>query len=420
MNYEEAVISAVIMADKPEMQYLELINSLSENDFVDQKALLAFKQLKSNYANHLSISATSLVSDEKMSKIFADIALLPVETNKLSDYIEIVQKASFKRRLQLSLANNAGKLKNGAELDNILDDLNKVINSRTTSMSSLTDMHDSMDETLKKLNERIKNPKAQLGLNTGFKTIDDLTLGLHDGELTIIAARPSVGKTALALNLAVGATRTATKPILYFSFEMPKESIDLRLLAMMTGINLHNLQLGKLNADDQKKIVIMNDFIKRNKLFIDDTSAQTLEDLKAKVMAVVRKFGGVSLVVIDYLGLIQSRNSSSDNRAEEVAKNARGLKVLSMTAKTPIIALAQLNRGVEQREDKHPRLSDLRDSGEIEQSADVVGMLYRDDYYDDTDQDISPVEYSIKKNRQGKLATINLNFQKGIQFFSES
>ena len=269
--------------------------------------------------------------------------------------------------------------------------------------------------------EKLSQKKGAItGLSTGFYDIDNLTSGLHPNELIIIAARPAMGKTAFALNLVINAAMNQDKAVALFNMEMPAEQLAMRMLSSVGQIKQNKLRTGNLEHDDWKRI---NEAISRfadTKLYIDDTAGMTISEIKAKCRRLASQKDGLALIVIDYLTLIQGSSKYQGNRQQEVSEISRSLKTLAMELQVPVVALAQLSRGVEAREDKRPMLSDLRESGSIEQDADIVAFLYRDDYYNKQDSELNPVsesEFIVAKHRNGPTRTINLIFQRDTSTF---
>jgi replicative DNA helicase len=263
-----------------------------------------------------------------------------------------------------------------------------------------------------------EKPDGVSGITTGLRDLDQQIGGLHQSDLVILAARPGMGKTALATHIAAAAA--AQGPVLFFSLEMGGEQLAQRVLSEQSGIDGHALRTGKLSNDDFGRLVAALTGTTSLKLVVDDTPSLTVPAIRTRARRVSRK-QGLSLIVIDYVQLIECP-SKDGNRVQELTKITRGLKAIAKELNVPVIALSQLNRGVENREDRRPRLADLRDSGSIEQDADVVMFLYREEYYarQDCDPSIKGVaEIDIAKQRHGPIGTVNVFFDPAHTAFAD-
>lgn len=273
----------------------------------------------------------------------------------------------------------------------------------------------SIDQVLKKTIMQIESfsktmNKGITGLDTGYKDLNKKTLGLQSSELIIIAARPSMGKTTFAMNLCENIAMLQEKPVLIFSLEMPGEQIMMRILSSLTRIDQIRLRTGQLNEEEWKRISsTINVLIKKNNMYIDDSSNLTPTEIRFRSRKVFREHGGLSLIMIDYLQLMKIPNLSY-NRIMEIAEISRSLKSLAKELHIPVVALSQLNRSLEQRADKRPVNSDLRESGSIEQDADLIMFIYRDEIYNENSNTKGIAEIIIGKQRNGPLGTIRLTF----------
>ena len=268
------------------------------------------------------------------------------------------------------------------------------------------------------------NPNKLRGLATGFDQFDKLTGGLRPGDLVIVAGRPSMGKTTFAVNMAEHAAlkEDIKAPVIIFSMEMPAEQLMTRMLSSIGRVPLNNIRSGQISDDDWPRITGAAGQLSGSKIFIDETPALTPTELRARARRVKREHG-LGLVVVDYLQLMQVPGTK-ENRATEIAEISRGLKALAKELKVPVIALSQLNRGVEQRENKKPVMSDLRESGAIEQDADMILMIYREEVYDKNTTKRGMAEIELAKHRNGETGTLVLTFQgqysRFINFVSDS
>jgi replicative DNA helicase len=254
------------------------------------------------------------------------------------------------------------------------------------------------------------------GLATGFTDLDRITTGLHPGDLAILAARPSMGKTALALNIAEHVAHKGGKPVALFSLEMTSGQLIFRLLSGVARLNQHRLKIGRLNDDEWRRLMMAGEVATDLPIFVNESGDLTVNELRASARRLHRETGGLGLIVIDYIQLMRG-DGRSDNRAAEVAEISRAIKSLAKELQVPIIALSQLNRGLEARPNKRPIMSDLRDSGGIEQDADLILMLYRDEYYNESSLDAGIAELIVGKQRNGPTGTLYLNFVQALTRF---
>lgn len=338
-------------------------------------------------------------------------------------YLKIVEEKYLRR----SLIEAATKIASDGfsstdNIGDILDDAEKgmqnVIKNRMgTEFRSIQDVLFKAQADLEELSKQ----KGEItGIPTGFYDLDRITKGLHANEFIIIAARPAMGKTAFALNLVVNMAVNAKKTVALFNMEMGAEQLINRMLASVGQIDMGKILTGRLEHQDWKRV---NESISRladTKIFIDDTPGMTVSEIRAKCRRLANSSDGLDAVVIDYLQLISGGPKYAGQRQQEVSEISRSLKTMAMELGIPVIALAQLSRSVEGREDKRPLLSDLRESGSIEQDADIVSFLYRDDYYNKEsaiDENTSKSEFIIAKHRSGPTATVDLIFKRNTSSF---
>ncbi|MFD1431899.1 replicative DNA helicase [Lacticaseibacillus yichunensis] len=287
---------------------------------------------------------------------------------------------------------------------------------------------DVLNSAVAEIDKLYQNKQEITGLPTGFHELDKLTTGLHEDELVILAARPAVGKTAFALNIAQNVGTKTEKTVALFSLEMGAESLVNRMLCAEGSIDANHLRTGQLSQDEWSHLVIAMGSLSQASIYIDDTPGVRMAQIRSQCLRLAKEHD-LGLVIIDYLQLIEG--SGQENRQQEVSAISRQLKKLAKELHVPVIALSQLSRGVEQRQDKRPVLSDIRESGSIEQDADIVAFLYRDDYYrdeegddsagkphEDDEQNVGPVEVIVEKNRSGARGTVKLLFVKSYNKFS--
>lgn len=345
-------------------------------------------------------------------------------------YAKIVAEKSMLRKVIQSLTDRVQEAYEGSRSsDEIIASAEKSLIdvSEHSNRSGFRKISDVLRINFEELEERAKQTSDVTGVSTGYQALDQMTTGLHEEELIILAARPAVGKTAFALNIAQNVGTKSQKPVAIFSLEMGAESLVNRLMASEGMIDAHNMRTGHLTDEEWNSYMIAQGTLARAPIYIDDTAGIRITEIRARSRRLAQEVadqGGLGLIVIDYLQLIQG--TGRENRQQEVSEISRQLKILAKDLKVPVIALSQLSRGVEQRQDKRPVLSDIRESGSIEQDADIVAFLYRDDYYDREDgeqhQDEgfvdNTVEVIIEKNRSGARGTVKLLFQKEYNKFS--
>jgi len=349
---------------------------------------------------------------------------VPSESN-IRRFAEVVRERAMLRKL-LSVseeittsAMNTG----GRPVPTILDEAEqKIFNVGEESARKRQGFQklDTLGATLlDRITEMSQNPSDVTGVPTGFYDLDRMTSGLQAGDLVILAARPSMGKTALAINIAEHVALNEGLPVAIFSMEMGAAQLVVRIVGSLGRIDQNRLRTGKLQPDEFSRLVETADRVSRSSLFIDESPGLTPSELRANARRLARKCGKLGLIVVDYLQLMSGSNGSDgENRATELGEISRGLKMLAKELQCPVIALSQLSRGVEQRPDKKPMMSDLRESGAIEQDADVIMFIYRDDYYKkELSKEPGVAEIIIAKQRNGPTGSVKLAFLKNITKF---
>lgn len=355
------------------------------------------------------------------------VSSVPTSANA-EQYAQIVAEKSMLRHIIQSLTASVGKAYEGSlSAADILADTEKALVSigEHTDRSDFKRISDVLSLNYENLEIRASQTSDVTGLPTGFRDLDKITTGLHPDQLIILAARPAVGKTAFVLNIAQNVGTKQNKPVAIFSLEMGAESLVDRMVAAEGLVESHSLRTGQLTDQDWQNVTIAMGNLAKAPIFIDDTPGIKITEIRARSRKLAQKLGeDLGLIIIDYLQLITG--TRPENRQQEVSDISRQLKILAKELKVPVIALSQLSRGVEQRQDKRPVLSDIRESGSIEQDADIVAFLYRDDYYDrggesEAREDGLPnniIEVILEKNRAGARGTVNLIFQKEYNKFS--
>lgn len=357
-------------------------------------------------------------------------------TRNIQYYTNIVANLSLKRKLIQtadSIANDG--YDNELELDAILSDAERRILELSSNRQSdgFKDIRDVLGQVYETAEELDQNSGQTPGIPTGYRDLDQMTAGFNRNDLIILAARPSVGKTAFALNIAQKvATHEGSYTVGIFSLEMGADQLATRMICSSGNVDSNRLRTGTMTEEDWNRFTIAVGKLSRTKIFIDDTPGIRVTDLRSKCRRLKQEHG-LDMIVIDYLQLLQGSGSRfSDNRQQEVSEISRTLKAIARELECPVIALSQLSRGVEQRQDKRPMMSDIRESGSIEQDADIVAFLYRDDYYnrgegEDDDGNMEPqsndengeIEIIIAKQRNGPTGTVKLHFMKQYNKFTD-
>ena len=339
-------------------------------------------------------------------------------------YAEIVRERSILRKLVSASDEIATAAFNpkGKQVDKILDEAEQKIFNIGEEGSRMKQGFQSMDtlvvELLDRVQEMADNPNDITGVPTGFHDLDKMTSGLQPGDLVVLAARPSMGKTAFAINIAEHVALNEGLPVAVFSMEMGASQLAVRIVGSIGRVDQGHLRTGKLSDEEWPRLTEAIERLRTVSLHIDETPGLTPSELRANARRLARQCGKLGLIVVDYLQLMSgSGGSDGDNRATELGEISRGLKMLAKELQCPVIALSQLNRGVEQRTDKRPMMSDLRESGAIEQDADIIMFIYRDDYYNKDSKDPGVAEIIIGKQRNGPTGTVRLAFLKPLTRF---
>ena len=340
-------------------------------------------------------------------------------------YAEIVRERAILRKLVTAsdeIATNAFNTQ-GKPVPQILDEAEQKIFQIGEEGSRLKQGFQSMDQLavilLDRVNQMADSPNDITGVPSGFVDFDKMTSGMQAGDLIVLAARPSMGKTALAINIAEHVALNEGLPVAVFSMEMGASQLAIRIVGSIGRIDQQRLRTGKLNQEEWPRLAEAIEKLRNVSLHIDETPSLTPMELRANARRLARTRGKLGLIVVDYLQLMSGNTSSNngDNRATEIGEISRGLKMLAKELQCPVIALSQLNRSVETRTDKRPMMSDLRESGAIEQDADVIMFIYRDDYYNKDSKEPGVAEIIIGKHRNGPTGTVKLAFLKPLTRF---
>ena len=356
-----------------------------------------------------------------------DLASTSPSAANLEAYAGMVRQKSISRRLMKINSEISELIVNpqGKDAAELLDEAETKIFSLNDEASRTSTNIQKLDElipqSIERMNEIAKNGSSLLGASTGYKDLDTKLQGLQDGDLIIVAARPSMGKTALSMNIVENFVLNKDIPggVLVFSLEMPAESLTTRLLASNAKIDQQKVRSASMNQADLKKFMESSSKLKDLPLYIDDSSMLSPMELRARARRIARQEpNGLSLIVVDYLQLMQLP-ASQENRVNQISEISRSLKMLAKELNVPVVALSQLNRAVEQRPNKRPIMADLRDSGAIEQDADVILFIYRDEVYNEDSEEGNKAEIIIGKQRNGPIGKVNLTFLKEYTRFED-
>lgn len=367
---------------------------------------------------------TSLNNEKKLDEVggvsyLSDLAgSVPTAANILY-YSKIVEEKALLRRLIRTATDIVTTTyEKEDDVDDVLNEAEKNIlevshRKNTGSFQSIKDVLIDVYDNIERLHQHNGDVT---GVPTGYRDLDRITSGFQKNDLIIIAARPSVGKTAFALNIAQNVAINTDENVAIFSLEMGAEQLVSRMLCAEGNIDSQRLRTGKLEAEDWGRLTMAMGSLSNAGIFIDDSPGIRVSEIRSKCRR-LKQEQGLGMIVIDYLQLIQGSGNSRENRQQEVSEISRSLKGLARELSVPLIALSQLSRGVESRQDKRPMMSDLRESGSIEQDADIVGFLYRDDYYDSESEKQNTIEIIISKQRNGPVGTVELAFVKEYNKF---
>ncbi|SEN43142.1 primary replicative DNA helicase [Mesobacillus persicus] len=365
------------------------------------------------------LAAAKLLEDTGGVSYLSELAASVPTAANIEYYAKIVEEKSLLRRLIRTATTIASDgYSREDEVESLLSEAEKSILevAQRKNAGAFHNIKDVLVRTYDNI-ETIANRVGDVtGIPTGFAELDRMTAGFQRNDLIIVGARPSVGKTAFALNIAQNVATKAQENVAIFSLEMGAEQLVMRMLCAEGNINAQNLRTGSLTDEDWGKLTMAMGSLSNSGIFIDDTPGVKIGELRSKCRRLKQEHG-LGMILIDYLQLILGDGRSGENRQQEVSEISRSLKALARELQVPVIALSQLSRGVEQRQDKRPMMSDIRESGSIEQDADIVAFLYRDDYYDKESENKDIIEIIIAKQRNGPVGTVQLAFVKEYNKF---
>lgn len=431
---EQAVLGAIFLdADS----IIDAIEIIEPQDFYRRSHQIIFQAMIQLNDRNESIDLITLKAEIEKSNSLEDIGGLTYLTElsqaspsaaSIAYYAKIVDdKATLRNLIQTASRIVTKGFEQDEDVQSIVDQAEKSILevSEKRNSNGFQSIADVLNRTIENIDQLAQNNEEITGLPTGYAALDKMTAGLQKEELIILAARPAVGKTAFALNIAQNVGTKTDRSVAIFSLEMGAESLVNRMLCAEGSIEASHLRTGQLSEEEWRNLIVAMGSLSNASIYIDDTPGIKISEIRARCRKLAQEKGNLGLILIDYLQLIEG--TGRENRQQEVSEISRQLKKLAKELKVPVIALSQLSRGVEQRQDKRPVLSDIRESGSIEQDADIVAFLYRDDYYqregDEEDggeepQNNNVIEVIIEKNRSGARGTVELLFIKEYNKFS--
>lgn len=425
---EQSVLGGLMLNNEA---WFTIADVLTENDFYHQKHRLLFRAIKTLTDDNKPCDPITLAewldSNQELNTVGGHIYLAQLvshtpSTANIGAYAEIVREHSILRQLLQVGQEISESVYNtqGRQSKDLLDEAERkvfeIAHLGAGRHGGFVKLGDILGNTLDRIEALSQQEGSITGIPSGFKDFDDRTSGLQPSDLIIIAGRPSMGKTAFAMNIAENVAIRQAKPVAVFSMEMSDEQLGMRMIASLAKVDLQRVRTGKLQDGDWPEITKSISYLRKSPLFIDSSPALNPTELRARVRRLAREQGELGLVVIDYLQLMQVA-SFKENRATEVSEISRSLKSLAKELNVPVIALSQLNRGLEQRPDKRPRMSDLRESGSIEQDADLIVFIYRDEVYNEDSPDRGTAEIIIAKQRNGPIGIVRLTFHGQITKF---
>lgn len=420
LEAEQSVLGALMLDNKA---WDRIADRMGENDFYHHNHRLIFKTM-SQLAGRSSPFDVLTISDalknlNELDNVGGELYLFELAKNtpsalNVAAYADIVRERAILRQL-ISIASEIADSAfhpQGRVSNEILDSAEQKIfkiaehGARGSGPVNITNY---LTTAMERIDTLYHSNQPVTGLPTGFNDFDDMTSGLQKGDLVIVAGRPSMGKTALAMNMAEHAAIKTRQPVLVFSMEMPGEQLALRLMSSLGRIDQHRVRNGKLHDEDWPRLTSAVSMLSEAPLFIDDTPALSPAEVRARARRLYREQGKLGLIVVDYLQLMQVQGYK-ENRTNEISEISRSLKALAKELNVPVIALSQLNRSLEQRHDRRPVMSDLRESGAIEQDADLIVFIYRDEVYNEESPDKGTAEIIIAKQRNGPIGKLRLTF----------
>ena len=428
IDAEQAVLGAMLIKKEAIAEVSQLLRP--EDFYRDAHKIIYEAMLTLFNRNEPAdiVTVTNYLNNESQLDKVGGIAFVTALANVVPTaanviyHANIVREKADLRHLINTATDIAGMAYEAADdVADVIDKSEKMIMevANRQNVSAFTPMKDIVIETFDKINLLYESKGGLTGIPSGFRDLDALTSGLQASDLILVAARPSMGKTAFTLNIAANVALKSKKTVAFFSLEMSKQQLVQRMLCSEGGIDSQKLKKGDLSNEDWDKLVRTADRVSSAPLYIDDTAGITVMELRSKARRLKAEHG-LDLIIIDYLQLMQGRGrGGSDNRQQEISEISRSLKAVARELNVPVIALSQLSRSVESRQIKRPMLSDLRESGSLEQDADIVMFLYREDYYDPETTNKNITEVIVAKHRNGPVDTIRMFFTKQFTRFND-
>lgn len=421
---EQAVLGAMLLSHDAVIVAMEKLQS---RDFYRDVHRIIFEAMEHLHRENKEIDVITLPDELKRMKKLDDVGGLEYVLNlpnqvgsavNIEYYANIVAEKALARNLISTCTELTTEAYDGQkETEALLDDAERRILqlSDTKNRGDFASVGTVVEMTLDKITKLYENKAGLTGLPTGFRDLDRMTSGLQPSDLILVAARPSMGKTAFTLNIAQNVGVRQHKTVAFFSLEMSQEQLVQRLLCQIAHIDSQKLRTGQLNSDEEwMRLTDACDKLYESPIYIDDTPGISVAEMRSKARR-LKSEHGLDLIIVDYLQLMQGRNAES--RQQEISEISRSLKALARELKVPLIALSQLSRSVESRQDKRPMLSDLRESGALEQDADIVSFLYREDYYDKETENQHITEVILAKHRNGPVGSVKLYFKNEFTLF---
>lgn len=421
---EQAVLGAMLLSHDAVIVAMEKLQS---QDFYRDVHRIIFEAMEHLHRENKEIDVITLPDELKRMKKLDDVGGLEYVLNlpnlvgsaaNIEYYANIVAEKALARNLISTCTELTTEAYDGQkETEALLDDAERRILqlSDTKNRGDFASVGAVVEVTLDKITKLYENKAGLTGLPTGFRDLDRMTSGLQPSDLILVAARPSMGKTAFTLNIAQNVGVRQHKTVAFFSLEMSQEQLVQRLLCQIAHIDSQKLRTGQLNSDEEwTRLTDACDKLYESPIYIDDTPGISVAEMRSKARR-LKSGHGLDLIIVDYLQLMQGRNAES--RQQEISEISRSLKALARELKVPLIALSQLSRSVESRQDKRPMLSDLRESGALEQDADIVSFLYREDYYDKETENQHITEVILAKHRNGPVGSVKLYFKNEFTLF---
>jgi replicative DNA helicase len=422
ISAEQSILGALLLDSHG---WDAIADRVSETDFYRREHRIIFNTISALVSHQRPVDvitiAEALKARDLLQEIGGDVFLYQLaasthSTANIAAYADIIRERSIMRQLITATGEISHSAFNpeGRSSAELLDEAERKVFSiaeQGTNQFAAVRMNQLLANAVKRMDELQNSKDAITGLSTGFIDLDEMTSGLQRGDLVIVAARPSMGKTVLMMNLVENAIMQAnnTKPALIFSMEMSSEQLALRLISSQARVEQNKVRTGQLSREEWLEVTDVVGKLSSKLLFVDDTPALSPGDLRARARRLAREHGGLSVIAVDYLQLMQVPGAK-ENRTTEVSEISRNLKAIARELNVPLIALSQLNRGLEQRQDKRPVMSDLRESGAIEQDADLIMFIYRDEVYNEGSMDKGVAEIIIGKQRNGPIGRVKLLF----------